>query len=169
MLGGSQRQTVAWRSLAHRSDRHHQRNDRDGDQVFRQQDRRGLAVKLKAKSLPPISTLRSLWRAATIVSLPKKSILNLSVDAMEPLLCALGSLPVRRHFGLKLGNPIFGRPKLVRKPLRRIDCMSAVLLSDIRSFIEELKDRLTGFVDLSVVVGRALSRSRKWNHFGTHY
>ena len=110
-----------------------------------------------------------MWRAATIVSLPKKSILNLSVDAMEPLLCALGSLPVRRHFGLKLGNPIFGRPKLVRKPLRRIDCMSAVLLSDIRSFIQELKDRLAGFVDLSVVVGRALSRSRKWNHFGTHY
>ena len=126
-------------------------------------------VKLQGQSLPPICTLRSLWRAATIVSLPKKSILNLSVDTMEPLLCALGSLPVRHHFGLKLGNPIFGRPKLVRKPLRRIDCMSAVLLSDIRSFIQELKDRLTGFVDFSVVVGRALSRSRKWNRFGTHY
>jgi hypothetical protein len=109
-----------------------------------------------------------LRRAATIVTLPKKSILNLSVDAMEPLLCALGLLPVRRHFGLKLGNPIFGRAKLVRKPLRRIDRMPAVLLSNISSFIQELKDRLTGFVELSVVVGRALSRSCKWNHFGAH-
>ena len=109
-----------------------------------------------------------MWRAATIVTQPEKSILNLSVDAMEPLLCALGLLPVRRDFGLKLGNPIFGRAELVRKPLCRIDRMSAVLLGNISRFIQELEDGLTGFVEFSVVVSFALRRPCKLNHFGTH-
>ena len=54
------------------------------------------------------------------------------------------------------------------KPLRRIDRMSAVLLGNISSFVQKLEDRMTGSVELSVVVSRTLSRSRKWYHFGTH-
>ena len=37
-------------------------------------------------------------------------------------------------------------------PLRRIDCVSAVLLGNISSFVQKLEDRLTRFVELSVVV-----------------
>ena len=49
--------------------------------------------------------------------------------------------------------------------MRRIDRMSAVLLGDISSFVQKLEDRLTGSVELSVVVSRALSRSCKWYYF----
>jgi hypothetical protein len=52
------------------------------------------------------------------------------------------------------------------KPLRRIDRMSAVLLGNISSFVQKLEDRLTGSVELSVVVSRTLSRSCEWYHFG---
>jgi hypothetical protein len=50
-----------------------------------------------------------LWRTALIATLSQKPILNLGVDAMEPLLGALCPLLVCSDFGLKLGNPIFGR------------------------------------------------------------
>ena len=60
------------------------------------------------------------------------------------------------------------RLQLVRELLRRINRMSAVLLGNISSFVQKLEDRLTGSVELSVVVSRTLSRSREWYHFGTH-
>ena len=72
--------------------------------------------------------------------------MDLRVDPMEPLLGALGLLPVRFHLGLKLCNTILGRAQLVRKPLCRINRMPAVLLGNIGGLIQKLKDRLTGFV-----------------------
>jgi len=97
-----------------------------------------------------------------------KAVLDLRINLMEPLLGALGLLPVCFNLGLKLSYAILRSPKLMGKPLRRIDRMSAVLLGNISSFVRKLEDRLTGSVELSVVVSRTLSRSREWYHFGTH-
>jgi hypothetical protein len=52
-------------------------------------------------------------------------------------------------------------------PLRRIDRVPAVLLRPVGGFVEELEDRLTSFIELSLVVTQAV-RPRKWNHSGTH-
>jgi hypothetical protein len=89
---------------------------------------------LVTPSSASFSALRPLRGSAYRIVLTEESIFDFRVDAMEPLLSALGLLPIRRDFGLKLGNPIFGRAKLVRKPLRRVDCMSAVLLGKVSSF-----------------------------------
>ena len=151
-------------SLTHSSDRYYQRDKCDDDQVFRQQDRheraQSLAVILNAKSLPPICTLRSLWRAAPIVALPEKSIFNFRVDAMEPLLCALALLPVRRHFGLKLGNPILGRSKLVRQLLSHIESMLTICFGHAGGLMKQSKNCLPCFVDLIDTIRSRAPRSR---------
>jgi hypothetical protein len=56
----------------------------------------------------------------------------------------------------------------VRELLRRVDCMPAILLGNVSCFAQQLKDCLTSFVQLAIVVSLALSRSFKWNHFGAH-
>ena len=94
--------------------------------------------------------------SAVVLIFTQKAVLDLRIDLVEPLLRALGLLPVCFNFGLELRNAILGSPKLVCKPLRRIDRMSAVLLGDISSFVEKLEDRLTGFVELSAFVSRSL-------------
>ena len=104
-----------------------------------------------------------------IATPPQKSILNLSVDFVKPLLGTLGLLPVCFDLGLEFGNPIFGRAELVRKLLRHINCVSAVLLSDIGSLVQKLEDRLPSLVELRiVVVSPTLGRSRKLNYFRAH-
>ena len=78
---------------------------------------------------------------------------------MEPLLRSLGSLLIGRDLCLQLRDPIFGRTQLIRELLRHVYTMSAVFLCNISSFVQKLKDRLTGSVELTVVVSSALSRS----------
>ena len=63
----------------------------------------------RTNALASFCPLRPLWRAALIVTLSQKSILNFGVDAMEPLLSALSLPSVCSDFGLKFGNPILGR------------------------------------------------------------
>ena len=55
-----------------------------------------------------------------------KSLLDISVDFMEPLFGALGPLLVALGVGLQLRNPIFGRAKLVGKPLGHIERLLAI-------------------------------------------
>jgi hypothetical protein len=100
-----------------------------------------------------------LRRAALITALTQKAILNLRIDPVKPLLGAVSLLPVCSDFGLELRNAFLGSAKLVRKPLRRVNGMSAVLLGDISSFAQKLEDRLAGFVELRVVVSCALGRA----------
>ena len=73
----------------------------------------------------------SLRTSARVLVPIQKAILDLRIDFMEPLLCPIGLLPVCFNLGLKLGNAILSSPKLVGKPLRRIDRMSAVLLGNV--------------------------------------
>jgi hypothetical protein len=121
-----------------------------------------------AKSLAPICTLRALWCAVAVIILSEKSILNLRIDAMEPLLGALGSFLIGGDICFQLDNSIFGGTQLIRKLLSHVERMSAVFLGSISSFAKKLKDRLTGFVELIVVVLSALSGSSKLYCFGTH-
>jgi hypothetical protein len=99
-----------------------------------------------------ICTLRSLWRVATILALPEKSILDLRVNLVKPLLGTLSLLSVCFNLGFEFCNAILSISKLLRKPLRHIHGVSAILLSNIGGFVQKLEDRLTGFVELSVVV-----------------
>jgi hypothetical protein len=116
-----------------------------------------------------ICTLRSLWRVATILALPEKSILDLRVNLVKPLLGTLSLLSVCFNLGFEFCNAILSISKLLRKPLRHIHGVSAILLSNIGGFVQKLEDRLTGFVELSVVVvSAALSRPCKLNYLWAH-
>jgi hypothetical protein len=79
--------------------------------------------------------------------------LDVRMNSGQPLLCAFSLLSVRIDLGLKLGNPLFRRAKLMRQPLCRINRVSAVLFGDVGSLIEKLEDRLAGLIELSIQLG----------------
>jgi hypothetical protein len=64
----------------------------------------------------------------------QKAFLDLSIDRVQPLLGVFGFFAVSFDLRLQLRNTILGRTKLVRKSLRPLDRMSAVLLGRIGSF-----------------------------------
>ncbi len=70
---------------------------------------------------------------------------------------------MRSDLSFQLCNPILGCAKLMRKLLRHIDGMPAVLLGNIGGLVEKLEDRLTGFIELTVIAVRALRCSREGN------
>jgi hypothetical protein len=76
--------------------------------------------------------------------LPWKAILDLSVDFVQPLLCAFGLLPVCFGLGLEIGNALLSCSELVRKLRRSVDRMSAILLGDIGGSVEKLENRIGG-------------------------
>ena len=55
----------------------------------------------------------------------QEALLDLCVDSVHPLFRALGLLLRCRYFGLQVRNPILGGAQLIRKPLRRLDRVSA--------------------------------------------
>jgi hypothetical protein len=85
---------------------------------------------------------------------------------MQPLLGTLGLLSVRFHLSLQLCNAILGCAELMRKPLRSIDGLCAVLLGSVSGFVQKLQDRLTGFIELTAIVSPSCPGKR--NYFGTH-
>ena len=115
-----------------------------------------------------IGTLRSLRRAthrATVVALAKKSVFNLRINTMEPLLGPLGSLLVGGDFRFQFRYPIFSPAKLMRKLLRSLQRISAVLFRDARCPVQHLQYCLACFVELISAVRRRGSCSpRKRNH-----
>ena len=105
--------------------------------------------------LAPICTLRPLWRAVAVVTLSEKSIFNLRVNTVQPLLSTLGPFLVGGDFRFQLRQPIFSRAKLMRKLLRRLQRVSAVFFRNADRSVEHLQDRLPCFVELiSAVRGR---------------
>ena len=60
------------------------------------------------------STPCVLRHASPSVVLPKKSLFDLRIDAMKPLLRAVGSFPIRGDFCFSLGNAIFSRAQFIR-------------------------------------------------------
>ena len=77
----------------------------------------------------------------------KKPILNFSVDAMEPLLGAVSSFLISSELCFQLRDPIFGGTQPMRKPLRCVQCVSAVLFSEACGSLHQLQNRLPCFVD----------------------
>ena len=59
--------------------------------------------------------------ATTTTILPQKSILNLSVDFVQPLLGAVGFVLIICNLSLEFRDPIFGRPKLMGKLLGQFE------------------------------------------------
>jgi hypothetical protein len=86
--------------------------------------------------------------AATLVILTQKSILNLSVDPMEPLLGPVGSFLTSGKLRFQLRDPIFGRVQLMRKLLSHVERTLAVFFGNASRSVEQLKNRLTRLVEL---------------------
>jgi hypothetical protein len=106
-----------------------------------------------------------LWCAAAVFTLSEKSVFNLRVNAVQPLLGTLGSFLIGSDFRFQLRYPIFSRAKLMRKLLRRLDRVSAVFFRDTCRSVEHLQDRLACFVELIGAIRRGPFSPRKRNHF----
>jgi hypothetical protein len=97
--------------------------------------------------------------AAAPVILTRKSILNLSVDAMEPLLGPVGSFLTSGKLRFQLRDPIFGRVQLMRKLLSHVERTLAVFFGNASRSVEHLQDRLTRLVELIGPVRRVAAGS----------
>jgi hypothetical protein len=93
------------------------------------------------------------------VILTQKSILNLSVDAMEPLLGPVGSFLTGGKLCFQLRDPIFGRVQLMRKLLRYVERTLAVFFGNASRSVEQLQDRLTRLVELIGPIRRSAAGS----------
>jgi hypothetical protein len=97
--------------------------------------------------------------AGAPVILTQKSILNLRVDAMEPLLGPVGSFLTSCKLRFQLRDPIFGRVQLMRKLLRYVERTFAVFFGNASRSVEQLQDRLTRLVELIGPIRRAAAGS----------
>jgi hypothetical protein len=84
----------------------------------------------------------------TIIRLLEKSVLNLTVHAMQPLLSPLASLAISFRLGLQFLYPIFCRAKLVREFLRHVERLSTVGLSGTGCSMQQLHNALPRSVEL---------------------
>ena len=73
-----------------------------------------------------------------------KSLLDISVDFMEPLFGALGSLLVTLGVGLQLRDPVFGRAKLVGKLLGHIERVLTICFGHSSGLVKQLHNSLSG-------------------------
>jgi len=123
------------------------------------------SIKLRSAGAPCfLWSLRSATYRATAIILLKKSILDLSVDPMEPLLSPLGSLLMSGKFCFQLSNPILGSAQLIRKLLSHAECVSAVFVGNSCGPLNQLQNSLTCLVELIAparcsVFGRPLKRN----------
>jgi hypothetical protein len=86
--------------------------------------------------------------AATIVAVPKKSILDLGVNCAEPLLRSVGSLSIGRAFRFQFCNPIFGCAQLIGKLLSHAQRATAILFSNAGGLLNQSQYRFSCFVEL---------------------
>src|SRR6476469_4330289 len=114
-----------------------------------------------------IDVLRSapLRRAPPAVALPKKSVFNLSVDAMQPLLRSVGPLSIGHALSFQFCNPIFGCAQLIGKLLSHAQRATAVLFSNAGGLVNQLQYRLSCFVELVDVAWNVVRSGRKPDDF----
>jgi hypothetical protein len=96
---------------------------------------------------------------AALVILTQKSILNLSVDPMEPLLGPVGSFLTSGKLCFQLRDPIFGRVQLMRKLLNHVERTLAVFFGNASRSVQQLQDRLTRLVELIGPIRRVAAGS----------
>jgi hypothetical protein len=90
-----------------------------------------------------------LWRTghtAAAVVLAQKSVLNLRIDPVEPLLRAIGSFSMRPNLSFQLRDPIFGRSELMGKLLRHLNGMLTVCFGHAGGLVKQLQNGLSCFV-----------------------
>jgi hypothetical protein len=108
--------------------------------------------------------LRRTVHRAGFIALLKKSIFNLRVNTVEPLLGPLRSLLISSDLCFQLSNPIFSRAQLIRKFLRHTKRVSAVFVGDAGRSLHQLQDCAAGRVELVTAVCRAFFSPRKRDH-----
>jgi hypothetical protein len=113
--------------------------------------------------------LRRAVHGATGITRLQKSVFNLGVNPMKPLLGTFGSFLTSGDFRFELRNPIFGGPQLIREFLSRFQRVPAVFIGSVSSFLQKTEDRLTGFVELIVLISPIFSRLSELNYFGAHH
>jgi hypothetical protein len=103
--------------------------------------------------------------AAAPVILPQKSIFDLGINAMEPLLGPISSFLISSEFFFQVRDPIFGGAQLMRKLLRHIQRVSAVFLGDTSRLFDQLQNRMAGLIELIRIIRPGAFRSpRKWDY-----
>jgi hypothetical protein len=96
-----------------------------------------------------------LWRpghALAAVVLSQKSVLDLRVDFVEPLLRAIGPLSMSANLSFQLRDPIFGRAKLVGKFLSHLEGMLTVCFGHASGLVKQFQNGLPSFVELIGVI-----------------
>ena len=89
-------------------------------------------------------TPNGLEDAAVLLPRPSdKSLLDISVDFMEPLFGALGPLLVSLGVGFQLRDPIFGRAKLVGKLLSHIKRLLTICFGHSGCLMKQPHNSLT--------------------------
>ncbi len=83
---------------------------------------------------------------------PDKSLLDISIDFMEPLFGALGPLLVSLGVGFQLRDPVLGRTKLVGKLLSHIKRMLTICFGHSGRLVKQSHDGLPGVVKLSCFI-----------------
>src|SRR5262249_25242205 len=114
------------------------------------------------------SSERSLPR--TVPGIPllllKKGLLDLVVDAHEPLLGASGAIAIMRRLRLGFPHALLRRAQLERQLVRQIHGARAVFLGHFRRFLQQGYDRAPGIVGDHVGFGRRFRCRRERNDRG---
>jgi hypothetical protein len=97
----------------------------------------------------------------------QKPALDFGVDIVQPLLRAISLLLIGRDLSFKIADALFRCTKLLRKPLRGLDGVPAILFGKVSSLVDKLQDRLTSGIKLAAVV-LSRGRSRELNYLGSH-
>ena len=79
--------------------------------------------------------------------MPQETLFNFSIDLVQPLLCALSSVLIRRDLSFQFRNTIFSGAKLTRELLSRFQRVSIVLFGYASCFLKKMEDRLPRFVE----------------------
>ena len=99
-----------------------------------------------------------------VVNPLQKSIFDLRVNSVQPLLGSIGPISVCVDFSFQFCDPLFGRAQLLRKLLSHFQRVSAVIFGDAGSFMEQLQDRLSRLVELVGIVRNAFRIRLKSDH-----
>ena len=130
-----------------------------GDQAAR-------TVDLRFPSVSAEDALRSRRiRDTTIIIPPKKLILDLYRDLMQPLLSSVSPLLMIPNISLQVFDPIFGGAKLDRKLLSNLKSVLAGFLGHLACPMKQVQDPLGGFVQrIGVIQSLSFACRSKWHN-----
>jgi hypothetical protein len=97
----------------------------------------------------------------TIVRLPKKLVLDLTINVMQPLLRSFAFFVASLRLSFQFAYPLFCRAKLMREFLRHVDGLSTVGLSNPGRLVQQLNNVLPRGVELIRTI--RLPAVRKWD------